>query len=76
MEDGSCWTPKDRKTETEMEWCYKKTHEGETSKYIIYTVYNVLYVFAAFGMVSTFGDCCVIFMTDTAWHHAFILRGI
>ena len=23
------WTPKDRKTETVEEWCYKKIHEGE-----------------------------------------------
>ena len=31
MEDGSGWTPKDKKTETEVE-CYKKRHEGEMSK--------------------------------------------
>ena len=34
MEDGSGWTPKDRKTETEVD-CdehYKKIHEGERSK--------------------------------------------
>ena len=33
VEHGSGWTPKDRKTETEVEWCCcKKIHEGETSK--------------------------------------------
>ena len=31
-EDGSGWTPKYRKTETEVELCHKKIHEGETSK--------------------------------------------
>ena len=34
----------------------------------------MVYVFEAFGMGSTSGDCCVLFMTDTAWHPAFILR--
>ena len=32
VEDGSGLTPKDRKIETEVEWCYKKLHEGERSK--------------------------------------------
>ena len=32
MEDGSGWTPKDRKTETEVESCYKNRHEGERSQ--------------------------------------------
>ena len=32
MKDGSGWTPKDRKTETEVKRCYKKIHEGGTSK--------------------------------------------
>ena len=34
MENGSGWTPKDmdRKTESEVERCYKKTHKGERSK--------------------------------------------
>ena len=30
MEDGRGWTPKNTKTETELELCYKKRHEGET----------------------------------------------
>ena len=32
MKDGSERTMKDRKTETEVERCYKKIHEGERSK--------------------------------------------
>ena len=32
MDDGSGWTPKDRKPETEVELCYKNRHEEETSK--------------------------------------------
>ena len=32
IEYGSGSTPKDKKTETEVEWCYKKRHEEETSK--------------------------------------------
>ena len=28
-EHGNGWTPKDRNTETEVERCYKKRHEGE-----------------------------------------------
>ena len=31
MDDGSEWTPKDRKTETEVERCYTKGNEGERS---------------------------------------------
>ena len=31
-EDESGCTPEDMKTETEVECCYKKEHEGETSK--------------------------------------------
>ena len=29
MEDGNWWTPKVRKTESEVERCYTKRHEGE-----------------------------------------------
>ena len=31
MEDGSGWTPKDKKNKTELERCYAKRYEGETS---------------------------------------------
>ena len=31
MEDGSVWTPKYRKTKTEVKWCYKKRHSIERS---------------------------------------------
>ena len=32
MGDRNGWTPKDIKTETEVERCYKKIHEGERNK--------------------------------------------
>ena len=31
VEDGSDWTTKDQKTETEVERCYARRHEGDRS---------------------------------------------